>query len=98
MAVLTGHDESGFCTVQSKSLLGTKENKRRGGGENKSRKCFKESYSKWKQKHATMIGGKEGSTKHFKNVIYQSPMLRWSKREKKPNEEGKQNCCRDASE
>ena len=25
-------------------------------------------------------------------------MLRWSKREKKPNEEGKQNCCRDASE
>ena len=93
MAVLTGHDESGFCTVQSKSLLGTKEN-----GENKSRKRFKESYSKWKQKHATKIGGKEGSTKHFKNVICQNSMLRWSKREKKPNEEGKQNCCRDASE
>ena len=30
-----------------------------------------------------MIGREEGSTKHFKNVIYQNLMLRWSKREKK---------------
>lgn len=83
MAVLTGHDNSGFCIVQSKSLLDTKENNRRGGGENKSRKCFKDSYSKWKQKDATMIGGEKGSTNHFKNAIYQNLMLRWSKREKK---------------
>ena len=41
-----------------------------------------------------MIGREEGSTKHFKNVIYQNLMLRWSKREKKKpdEEEGKQNC------
>lgn len=33
-------------------------------------------------RNVTMIGGEEGSTKHFKNAIYQNLMLRWSKREK----------------
>lgn len=67
MAVTAGHEKSGFCAnVDSESLLGSRETKRRGVGENEYRN-YKKVCNKWR---LTVTGGDEGLKKYiFKNVM-----------------------------